>query len=239
MTHLELSVDVRSESARLGKCPASAPDGDLDLCKQLQAYLMCRSRNVDPPPTLAEAWDRFYDFYTPRILRFLSRSGLPEADREDCLQDVWGEIVVHLANLPYDPRRGRLSTWLITVARYRALNMLRRQRRLYTGLIDFESDLLDPNPGPVAACECLSNRAQVKRVLSELAAQVSELNFQVLHQRFIDGRTSAEVADNLGLTPEQVRFRLHRMKQKFRDLFDRSGVDAIPEKGPKDFKSRR
>jgi hypothetical protein len=46
----------------------------------------------------------------------------------------------------------------------------------------------------------------------------------VLYQRFIDGRTSAQVADAMGITPEQVRFRVHRMKQKFRELFERSST---------------
>jgi hypothetical protein len=53
----------------------------VDLCDKLQAYLGCRSLSVDPPPSLADAWDRFYDFYTPRIRGFLNRTGLPEADR--------------------------------------------------------------------------------------------------------------------------------------------------------------
>jgi RNA polymerase sigma factor (sigma-70 family) len=220
MTRREVSAGAATEPNRLARRPASLPDGDADLFEKLRAYLSFRSRNVDPPPALAEAWDHFYDIYTPRIRWFLSRSGLSEADREDCLQDVWSEVVTHLADLRYDPGRGRLSTWLLTVARNRALNMLRRRRRLSLALIEDGAFLVDPGPGPLAACECLSRKARVNSVLTELSGQVSELNFQVLYQRFIEGRTSAEVADALGLRPEQVRFRLHRMKQKFRDLFE-------------------
>ena len=33
----------------------------------------------------------------------------------------------------------------------------------------------------------------------------------------------------MGLTPEQVRFRLHRMKQKFRDLFERAATRRVNE----------
>ena len=231
MTRLNVA-DATRDPGRPGRCPTSAADGDADLCDRLKAYLECRSRSVDPPPTLAQAWDHFYDAYTPRIRGFLRRSGLPEADREDCLQEVWSEVVAHLADLRYDPRRGRLSTWLITVARHRALNMLRRRRSMSAGLIEAGAALVDPGLGPFAACERLSRQARVKRVLDELSAQVSELNFQVLHQRFIDGRTSAEVADALGLTPAQVRFRLHRTKRKFRELFERSAaLRLVPGEG--------
>ena len=190
MTHLELSADVTHDSDRLGKCPASPPDGDRDLCDKLQAYLGCRSRNVDPPATLVEEWDRFYDYHTPRIRGFLHRMGLPEADREDCLQEVWSEVVAHLADLAYDSRRGRLSTWLITVARNRTLNIFRRRRRLSIGRMEDAAALVDPGPGPVADSECLWKQDQVYKVLTELAEQVSELDFQVIYQRFIDGRTA-------------------------------------------------
>ena len=130
-----------------------------------------------------------------------------------------GAVVAHLADLRYDPGRGRISTWLIAVARNRALNMSGepRLRGAGRGL----RRAVDAAPGPAEVCERHSTRARVRGVLTELSAQVSALNFQVFHLRFIEGRTGAEVADALGLTPEQVRFRLHRTKRKFRDLFER------------------
>ena len=223
----DVLVAIDCSSAALHRS-ASPLGGDVDLCNKLKDYLQYRSRSVNPPPTLAEAWDQFYAFHTPRIWRFLSRSGLPEADREDCLQDVWREVVVHLADLQYDPSRARLSTWLITVARNRALNMLRR-RCLCVARVEDAADLVDRGPGPVAECEGLSTQAQVRSVLAALSAQVSELNFQVLYQRRFDGRTNAEVAQTLGMTPERVRFRLHRMKQKFRQLFERSASNHFSQ----------
>ena len=89
-------------------------------------------------------------------------------------------------------------------------------------MIEDGAALEDPGPGPVAACERLARQAQVKRVLGELSRRSRRSISRCSLQRLFDGRTSAEVADALGLTPEQVRFRLHRMKQKFRDLFETS-----------------
>jgi hypothetical protein len=74
-------------------------DSDEDLIGQLKDYLACRLRSMDPPPPFAEAWDRFYATNTPRIRAFLKRGGLPAADREDCLQEVWREVVVCLRDL--------------------------------------------------------------------------------------------------------------------------------------------
>ena len=89
MTGLVVSAGAARGAGGRGRSPASPPGDDAGLCDQLRAYLKCRSRSVDPPPLLAEAWDRFYDLYAPRIRGYLNRLGLPDADRDDCLQDVW------------------------------------------------------------------------------------------------------------------------------------------------------
>jgi len=88
MARLAQSTNTSGNGSRTGQGSTGSPLDEEDLWVKLRAYLECRCRNVDPPPPLAEAWDRFYDLYAPRIRAFLRRFGLPEADREDCLQDV-------------------------------------------------------------------------------------------------------------------------------------------------------
>jgi RNA polymerase sigma-70 factor (ECF subfamily) len=187
---------------------------------KLKAYLECRSRKVDPPAPLVAAWEQFYGTYRPRIRALLGRTGLQEADREDCLQDVWQRVVAHLGHLPYDPRRGHLWAWLRTVARNRVVDTIRRRRHLWVGLNGDKLAVIDPGSEPAAECERRCEQALVKSVLGDLSGQVSATNFSVFYQRGIEGRTGAEVAAALSLTQEQVRFRYHRVKRKFRDLFE-------------------
>jgi RNA polymerase sigma-70 factor (ECF subfamily) len=197
-------------------------EGDADLCRDLRDFLQYCSRRVEPPAALAKVWEDFYKRYGIRIGAFLRRYRLPEADREDCLQDVWSEVVAHLVDFPYDPRRARLSTWLMTVARNRAVDVIRHRRRFVTGLLGDAADLRVQDTDPAATSDRHSAQHRVQGALAELSARVSAINFQVLYQRVIDGRTGAEVAETLGLTPEQVRFRLHRTKKKLRILLERS-----------------
>jgi DNA-directed RNA polymerase specialized sigma24 family protein len=69
----------------------------------------------------------------------------------------------------------------------------------------------------------------VRGVLAELSGRVSACSYQILHLRWIEGRPLPEIAAALGLTPAQVRFRHHRVKQKFRRLFvERSNGTALP-----------
>jgi RNA polymerase sigma-70 factor, ECF subfamily len=193
---------------------------------EIKAYLDCRSRGVEPPPPLAEAWEGFYGFYAPRIRTFLKRWALSEADRSDCVQDVWHEVVAHLAHFGHDPGRARLSTWLMTLARNKAVDVIRRRSRHAIESLGDHEDLvaMDPRPDPAATYERARTLAQVRSVLDELSHQVSRTSFQVLYLRWIEGRPTAEVAAVLALTPEQVRFRTHRMKRKLRELLKRSMI---------------
>src|SRR4051812_17475219 len=105
-----------------GLCgPARVPgDGEVgpELLREAQAYLECRRRGGTPPPPWAEAWERFYRLSAPRIRRVVVAYRLPESERDDCIQEVWKDIVAKLGEFRHDPARGRLTTWLSTLARH-------------------------------------------------------------------------------------------------------------------------
>ena len=234
-------LPIRAEAPRR-EMTAPSPDGlDEGLLTEIQAYLELRSRGLVPPTPLVEAWNRFYEFHAPRIQSFLKGWKLPEADRSDCFQEVWKDIVSKLAHFHQDPSRGRLSTWLMTLARNKAVDSFRRRNRhAFESLGDSEATApLDPSLGPAAEYEHRRTLTHIRSVLDELSGQVSPTSFQVLYLRWIEGLPTAEVAAALELTPDQVRFRSHRMKRKFRDLLERSMDRVDLEHDPHRLETRR
>jgi RNA polymerase sigma-70 factor (ECF subfamily) len=204
---------------------------DEEFLEKIKTYLECRTRSVDPAAPLVEAWNCFYDFYAPWVRSFLRKRDLLEEERNDCFQDFWKEVVAHLGHFQYDSTRGRLWTWLAALARNTAADCIReRARHPTTSLRQHQAmALLDPGSDPAADYERRRAQNHVRRVLIQLSGQVSATSFQVLHLRWIEGRTVAEIADALELTPEQVRFRHHRVKRKLRDLLERAmDQDAFP-----------
>ena len=107
----------------------SPQDIERELVDKAKAYLRCRSGGMDAPPPLVEAWQRFCCTYELRVREVLEKWHLPDADREDCLQDVWVEVLVHLGHFQHDTGRGRLSTWLTTLARNKAADSIRHRSR--------------------------------------------------------------------------------------------------------------
>lgn len=206
--------------------PRSLEEPCQEVLDAIKSYLECRSGGVEPSPWLTDAWERFYQFYSPRIRGFLRRWPLSEADRSDCLQDVWHEVVSQLPHFVPDPDRARLSTWLLVLARNRAVDAIRRRtRHSFASLCHRDVRAAEaPDADPAAAYERGMMRDEVRDALAELSRRVSPTSYRVVYLRWIEGLPTAEVAAALALTPEQVRFRTCRMKQKIRQLLEQSRV---------------
>ncbi len=211
---------------------SSAP-GDIDpgLLQKTQLYLACLSRRQTPGSPLSEAWDRFYRIIDPVIRRFASGCGAAAPDLDDCAQEVWTTLVTHLRDFHLDPRRGRFLSWLYTLVRSKAADQVRGRARHPAANLTHAAgaELRGPDADPAAEYEMHRQQTLVHAVLDELRQQVSERSYRVVYLRWIEGRTIPEIAAALNLTPQQVRFRSHRMKQKFHILFDlctRNGFDS-------------
>jgi RNA polymerase sigma-70 factor (ECF subfamily) len=187
--------------------------------QDVQAYLESRRLGMIPHPRLCEAWQHFYERQAPLIRTFVAARHLSEADRNDCIQEVWKEVVVKLGEFRQDPRRGGFRAWLLVVARCKAVDAFRRRVRHPTVALDAQAAVLDRARDPADEHERRLVRRLVRDVLAELSGRVSACSYQILRLRWIEGRPLPEIAAHLGLTPAQVRFRHHRVKQKFRRLF--------------------
>jgi RNA polymerase sigma factor (sigma-70 family) len=205
------------------KGAAVAADGrDVDpvLLSDTQAYLEARSRGETPSPRQSEAWQRFYLACTPLIEQCIATYPISEEDRRDCTQEVWKAIIGKLSRFRYDPHRGRISTWLHALTRNKAVDVIRRRRRhSIESLSDrVEKSLPGHEPDPAAECERHQLQTTVRDVLDRLSTEAPPRSYEVLYLRWIEGRTVPEIAVALGLTPEQVHYRHHRVMRKFRLL---------------------
>jgi DNA-directed RNA polymerase specialized sigma subunit len=83
-------------------------------------------------------------------------------------------------------------------------------------------------PGPVGFYEQHLRQEAVRQVLALLRGQVPEINYQVFHMRCIEELTTGQIAAKLQLLPSQISLCVHRMKKRFRRLFEQTfGKDII------------
>ncbi|HTM27562.1 MAG TPA: RNA polymerase sigma factor [Vicinamibacterales bacterium] len=148
---------------------------------------------------------------------------------EDEAEDVMQQAYVNAyANLRQFDRRARFSTWLTRIAVNEALARVRRRGRY---------EALDENVLPAQETPMKTQRpsdperqAFTKELGSLLEAAVDTLpdgNREVFVLRDIEGLSTTETAECLGVSDDVVKTRLSRARAALRrDLFERAGLAA-------------
>lgn len=146
---------------------------------------------------------RLVDHFSQSLFRYLVMLLRDSDAAGDCEQDTFLRAYEYL-------RRGKSvnSQWLYTVARNRAIDELRRRRREQADSAPLERQ--------VAGDLAPSDRTQaVERALSRLSLDDQE----VLYLAEVDGFTSYQIADMLGIKAGAVRMRLMRAHLRFRAAY--------------------
>ena len=193
-------------------------DTVLSLLRDAQSYLKETRADKVPNSALAMAWNEFYIFYDELIRRFVVGQGAPLSDVDDCVQEVWIEVLLRLESFDRPPGRPGLRSWLYSLVRSKTVDVYRlRHRRAEISVAGSIEQAEDPRQvDPVTLYEAQWQAALLESVISQLQSRMSKTSYRILQMRLTEGRDNKEVALALKLRPEQVRYRYHRAKQKLR-----------------------
>ena len=177
--------------------PSKIPDDDL---------LHAIARNDEA--ALAAIYDRYRLILFGLILRILH----DREEAEDCLQEVFLQVWRRASD--FDESRGRAFTWLVTIARSRALDRLRTSGsrvRLATEVAQVPRDEVGD-----AAEEAVQSEqgAIVRGALAELP----EEQRRTLLLAYFEGLTQTEIAARLGDPLGTVKTRMRSGMIKLREL---------------------
>ncbi len=171
------------------------------------------------PEALAELYDRF----APTLLALARRVLDNHADAEEVLQEVF--IQVWNRGERYDPARSSVSTWLVLIARSRAIDRLRSRKvveRTHEATAaqaavgaSGTSGVGEPHTSP-EALENVFIHERHERVRREMAALPAEQR-QVLEMAFYQGLTQSEIAAKAGLPLGTVKTRTLLAMKKLRN----------------------
>jgi RNA polymerase sigma factor (sigma-70 family) len=194
---------------------------ELELVRDVQQYLQSTASSSDSAAGGSDrrSWEEFYLRFAPEIRRTVRDCRVPAADLEDCVQEVWMEVLRNLARFDCSAQRGRFRNWLLTLARRKALRFARVSRNRAGGNADGHEALIPCREGcPAESYERRENRAQVHEALVQLQSVLSATTYQVVHLRWIEERSVSETASRLEITSEQVYYRNCRGLGKLRGI---------------------
>jgi RNA polymerase sigma-70 factor, ECF subfamily len=160
------------------------------------------------------ALGELFDRYTPLLFPFVKRILRSGADAEDTLQDVW--IQVWRRSATYDPRRGTVAGWLLTVARSRALDRYRSLSSRRTAETRSETESAPP-PAPRDPATAAVAGQTGERV-REALAQLDPKQRQAIEIAYFDGLSQSEVAARLAVPLGTVKSWTRQGLMRLREL---------------------
>jgi len=160
--------------------------------------------------------------YNQRLYR-VARSILRQDDEaEDVMQDAYVRAYQHLSQFA---GRAKFSTWLTRIAVHEALARAHRGKR-YDALDELSAvqgenmKFASASPSP----ELEAATAQSHAILEDAILSLPESYRTVLMMRDIEELSTAEAAESLEISEENVKVRLHRARALLRrELYARAG----------------
>jgi RNA polymerase sigma-70 factor (ECF subfamily) len=152
------------------------------------------------------AFERLYEVYAPRIFRFAIRMVKEESKAEEVVNDVMFEVWKSAGTFA---GRSKASTWILGIARFRALNAI-RGKKIETEEMDAERPLADPGDD---AGEQLDQAVRVHRI-KEALDTLSPNHREVMELTFFQGCSYPEIAEIVGCPVGTVKTRMFHAKKK-------------------------
>jgi len=163
--------------------------------------------------------------YNQRLYRVARAIVRDDGEAEDVMQAAYVQAYEHLGQFA---GRAPFAAWLTRIAVHEALHRLRKRGRV-DQLDDSEFDggvganMGEASPDP----EQITTRAELRELLEEAILDLPAQYRAVLMLRDVEELSTAETADVLSLTEENVKVRLHRGHGMVRSwLLARVGANA-------------
>ena len=169
-----------------------------------------------------EAWSRFVDVYGPIIYRGCRRSNLSADDAADVVQNVLMRVLKSIGTLSRDQPGQGLRVWLRTVANNVVNDHFRKLGkekdalggRAFAAILD---ELLCPLTN---ASDSEMEPPVTVRTLHEKLAKFrkdyQDKTWQAFWRTVAGHEATADVANDLGMTPQNVRQARHKILKRLR-----------------------
>jgi RNA polymerase sigma-70 factor (ECF subfamily) len=152
-----------------------------------------------------------------RVFRFVVRLVRNESTAEDLISEVFLDVWRQADRFE---GRSAVTTWLLSIARFKALSALRRRP-------DEELDeetagaIEDPSDGPEVALEKKDKGATIWKCLTGLSAEHREIiDLVYYHEKSVE-----EVAEIVGIPENTVKTRMFYARKKLAELLKAAGIE--------------
>lgn len=184
-----------------------------------------------------EDWRRFFDTYWRLIHATAVKAGLTETEAEEVVQDVMIAAARKLPEFTYRPGKDSLKGWLLAVTRWKVNDQYRKRRRAHAsgksvppaaggrgpaGADETERTATIervPDPAPPALdahWEEEWHANLLRAALDRVKRRVNPAHYEIYHLAVVQGLSSRDTANALGVSLPRVYLIKHRVGRLLR-----------------------
>jgi RNA polymerase sigma-70 factor, ECF subfamily len=152
-----------------------------------------------------------------RVYRFVLRLVRDESVAEDLISEVFLDVWRQAGRFE---GRSQVSTWLLAIARFKALSALRR--RPDEELDDETAEAIeDPSDDPEVALDKKDKSKAIRKCLEKLSAEHREIiDLVYYHEKSVE-----EVAQIVGIPENTVKTRMFYARKRLAELLKAAGIE--------------
>jgi RNA polymerase sigma-70 factor (ECF subfamily) len=164
------------------------------------------------------AMEVLYTRHHVRVYRFVLRLVNDAATAEDVTSDVFLDVWRHAGRFE---GRSQVSTWMFSIARYKAISELRRR-------VDdrLDEEIVREIPDHAEGPDAILQKQDQRNVLRQCLMQLSPAHREVIDLVYYHGKPIAEVAEIIDAPLNTVKTRMFHARKRLAALLRARGLDA-------------
>ncbi len=160
-----------------------------------------------------------YSRHNVRVYRFILRIVRDASVAEDLVSQVFLDVWRTARQFG---RRSQVSTWLLSIARFKALTSLRQRR--YEDIDQEEvREIADEAETP----EKLLDRRTTSAILRACVAKLSPAHREIINLVYYHEKSVEEVGAIIGIPQSTVKTRMFYARKQLADLLKGAGIDSL------------
>jgi len=168
------------------------------------------------------ALEQLYDRYEKILFSFLYKMTEDRDLAEEALQEVF--IKLWRGKGEYDESKGKFTSWLFTMSRNSAIDLIRKQKKPSVPL-DEIGDLVSPETAVEELAEWQEQKDQIQEAVSELSGEQQKM-IQLFYFKGMTHEPISTMCDiPLGTGKSRIRLALSKLKKTLHGVQERGAID--------------
>ena len=165
------------------------------------------------------AMHMLYCSHNVRVYRFILRIVRDATTAEDLVSQVFLDVWRTASQFQ---GRSQVSTWLLSIARFKALTAMRQRR-----FEDIEQEDVRQIPDEADTPETSLDRSDTSEILRACVAKLSPAHREIINLVYYHEKSVEEVGQIIGIPQSTVKTRMFYARKQLADLLKGAGLDRF------------